>query len=103
MIITAIETYPVRVPLKAGCRMISALGRHDVSEFLLLRIFTDTGLEGAGEASVTARWSGETVWGAEALVQRMLAPQIIGMDPAHLDQIQDRIRLFEVVQFAPGP
>lgn len=91
MIITSIETYPVRVPLKAECRMISALGRHDVSEFLLVRILTDTGLEGAGEASVTARWSGETVWGAEALVQRTLAPQIVGMDPAQLDRIQDRM------------
>src|SRR3989442_420502 len=60
MQIAAIETHPVRVPLKPAYRMISALGRHDESQFVLLKLLTDTGLEGAGEATATVRWSGET-------------------------------------------
>jgi muconate cycloisomerase len=84
MRITAVESFPVRVPLKPAYRMISALGRHDESQFVLVRLLTDTGLEGAGEATATVRWSGETVWGVQALIDRILAPLIIGMefDPA---------------------
>src|SRR4051812_12379836 len=78
--IATIETYPVRVPLKPAYRMISALGRHDESQFVVVRLITDSGLEGAGEASATVRWSGETVWGVQALIDRVLAPLLSGME-----------------------
>lgn len=82
--IGSLETHPVRVPLKPAYRMISALGRHDESQFVLVRLLTDDGLEGAGEATATVRWSGETVWGVQALIDRVLAPLVSGMeiDPA---------------------
>lgn len=84
MKIAAIETHPVRVPLKPAYRMISALGRHDESQFVLIKLLTDDGLEGAGEATATVRWSGETVWGVQALIDRVLAPLVCGLelDPA---------------------
>jgi L-Ala-D/L-Glu epimerase len=85
MHITSIETHPVHVPLKPAYRMISALGRHDESQFVLLRLRTDNGLEGAGEASITVRWSGETVWGVQAVIDRVLSPLILG---AELDLTQ---------------
>lgn len=93
MKIQAIETYPVRIPLKPARRMISALGQHVESQFLVVRVLTDTGLEGVGEATVTPRWSGETVWGAKAMVDKVLAPAVIGLDPADivaLDRQMDR-------------
>ena len=80
MRIAAIESYPVRIPLKADHRMISALGRHDESQFVVVRVLADNGLEGAGEATATPRWSGETVWGVQAMIDRLLAPALIGMD-----------------------
>ena len=48
------------------------------------RICTDAGIEGAGEATVLPRWSGETVWGAHALIDRVLAPHLVGRDPTDL-------------------
>ena len=48
MRITHIETYPVRIPLKPERRMISALGQHTVSEYVLVRVGTDNGVEGVG-------------------------------------------------------
>jgi muconate cycloisomerase len=80
MHITSIESHPVRIPLKPAYRMISALGRHEESRFVLVRLLTDSGLEGAGEASITVRWSGETAWGAVALIDRVLTPLLIGME-----------------------
>ena len=67
MQITHVETYPVEIPIKPERRMISSLGQHMVSRYLLVRVLTDDGLEGAGEATVTARWSGETVWSAQSI------------------------------------
>ncbi|MEQ8791539.1 MAG: enolase C-terminal domain-like protein [Pirellulaceae bacterium] len=81
MQIAAIETYPVRIALRPKYRMISALGAHDKSEYVLVRVLTDDGAEGVGEATVTARWSGETAWSVEAIIQRVLSPALIGMDP----------------------
>lgn len=80
MHIAAIETFPVRIPLKADHRMISALGRHDESQFVVVRMLADNGLEGAGEATATPRWSGETVWGVQAMIDRVLAPALTGME-----------------------
>lgn len=81
MKITKITTFPVRIPLKPEYRMVSALGRHEVSEYLLLRVETDAGLTGVGEATVIPRWSGETVWSAQAIVDRVFAPRLQGVDP----------------------
>ena len=91
MKITQIETYPVQIPVKPERRMISALGQHTVSRYVLVRVLTDGGIEGAGEATVIPRWSGETVWGAQALIERVLAPELIGCDPADGVEIDRRM------------
>jgi L-alanine-DL-glutamate epimerase-like enolase superfamily enzyme len=91
MKITRIDTFPVSIPLKPERRMVSALGQYDVSHYVLVRISTDAGIEGAGEATVLPRWSGETVWGAQALIDRVLAPQLVGCDPTDLDDIAARM------------
>jgi muconate cycloisomerase len=89
--ITAIEAIPVRIPLKPERRMVSALGRHDVSEYVLVRMLTNDGYEGVGEATVTPRWSGETVWGARAIIEWLLTPVLIGCDPRDIDEIDRRL------------
>lgn len=80
MRIASIETYPVRIALKPAYRMISALGKHEESHYVLVRLRTDTGVEGAGESSATVRWSGETVWSVQALIDRVLTPLVTGME-----------------------
>jgi muconate cycloisomerase len=91
MRLTHIESYAVRIPLTPERRMISSLGQHVVSEYLLVRLLTDDGLEGAGEATVMPRWSGETVWGAKALVDRVFAPRLLGCDPCDIVEIDRRL------------
>jgi muconate cycloisomerase len=87
MKITQIETYPVEIPVKPERRMISSLGEHTVSRYLLVRVLTDEGIDGAGEATVAARWSGETAWGAQALVDRVFAKHLVGCDPTDIAAI----------------
>lgn len=91
MRIARVETHPVRIPLKPERRMISALGRHEVSDFVLVRLVTDDGLEGVGEATVTVIWSGETIWGTCALINHVFAPALVGCDPLDRDEIERRL------------
>jgi muconate cycloisomerase len=91
MQITRVEAIPVRIPMKPERRMISALGRHDVSDFVLVRVETDTGIEGVGEATVTPRWSGETVWGAWAIITHVFGPALVGCDPRQGDDVDRRL------------
>lgn len=91
MIITHVESYAVRIPLKPERRMVSSLGRHEVSDYVLVRVGTDRGVEGVGEATVMPRWSGETVWGCKALVDRLFAPAIIGCRVDDVAEIDGRM------------
>ena len=90
MRITRIRCLPCRIPLRPERRMISSLGQHVVSEYPLVRVETDAGIDGVGEATVTAVWSGETVWGAQAIIERIFAPLLLGADPADVADI-DRL------------
>jgi L-Ala-D/L-Glu epimerase len=91
MKITHVETFPVRIPLKPARHMITALGSHTESRYLLVRIGTDAGIDGVGEATVMPTWSGETIWGAQALVERIFKPLLIGCDPSDIAAIDRRL------------
>ncbi len=91
MKITHVETFPVRIPLIPARHMITALGTHTESRYLLVRLGTDAGIDGVGEATVMPTWSGETVWGAQALVERVFAPLLLGCDPHDLATIERRM------------
>lgn len=93
MKITRIVARSVLVPVKPAKLMITALGQHKVSKYVVLRVETDSGIDGAGEATVAPLWSGESVWGCQAMIEQILAPALIGADPtdiAGVDQIMDR-------------
>ena len=87
MRITRISTFPVHIPLKPIRRMISSLGQHIVSDYVLVRIETDAGIDGVGEATVMPRWSGETVWSGQAIIDHVFAPLLLDQDPADIEQI----------------
>jgi muconate cycloisomerase len=81
MKITRIETIPVSVPFDPARMITGARGPHDRSPFLLVRIHTDEGLVGLGEASCTPRWSGEDSVIAAHVIATYLAPRLVGEDP----------------------
>lgn len=94
MKITHIEAVPVRIPVKPARHMITALGIHTESKYVVVRVGTDAGIEGVGEATVMPNWSGETVWGAVAMLDRILGPSVLGADPtdiADIDRRMDRV------------
>ena len=87
MKITHIETYPTRLPVRSERRV----GHRNSSDCVIVRVLTDVGLDGVGEANGTARWSGETVWGTRAVIEHVLAPLLINGDPREIDDINRRM------------
>ncbi|MFO0801727.1 MAG: mandelate racemase/muconate lactonizing enzyme family protein [Gemmataceae bacterium] len=81
MKIIRIEPIPICVPLKKGLTAKTAHGEHAVSPYVLVKIHTDAGITGLGEATISGLWSGETQAGTVAAIAEYIAPQLLGMDP----------------------
>jgi muconate cycloisomerase len=92
--IIRIETIPIRVPLNPEFAIRSGRGgAHTVSPFLLVKVHTDEGVIGIGEASCTPRWSGEDQVTGAHLIRAYLEPLLIGEDPTQVERVTERFRL----------
>lgn len=91
MKITAIEAIPVRVPLKTDRIAITAHGKHAVSEYCILKIHTDEGITGLGEATTQALWSGETTQTTVSLLNNQISELIIGQDPRQIQSLMAQL------------
>ncbi len=84
MKITRIEPIPISVPLKKGLTAKTAHGEHAVSPYVIVKVHTDAGIVGLGEATISGLWSGETQAGTVAAIAEYIAPQLIGTDPRNI-------------------
>ncbi|MBN61407.1 MAG: mandelate racemase/muconate lactonizing protein [Gemmatimonadetes bacterium] len=91
MKITRVETIPVEVPLKEGLTTKTAGGEHVVSPYVVVRVHTDAGLVGLGEATLSPRWSGETSPGCVAAIEGLIGPAITGQDPIAITALRRTI------------
>jgi muconate cycloisomerase len=65
-----------------------------VSPYLLVKVHTDSGITGEGEATTMPRWSGETCWTAKSIIDQVLAPELFEhhadpSDIATIDRLMD--------------
>jgi muconate cycloisomerase len=88
MRITKLEAIPVRVPLKAGMVTKTAHGDHHTSDYVIVKIHTDDGLVGLGEATVSALWSGETSKSCVAALGDLIGPALMGADPTQISALR---------------
>jgi muconate cycloisomerase len=94
MKITRIETIPIRVPLNPNLAIRSGRGgAHTESPFLIVRVHTDEGIVGIGEASCTPRWSGEDQFTGAHLIKTYLEPLLIGNDPTCVEALYAKFRI----------
>ena len=84
MKISQIEAIPILVPLKAGLTTKTAHGEHIDSPYVIVRVHTDEGLIGLGEATLAPRWSGETSPSCVAAIRDLLDPALRGVDPRNV-------------------
>lgn len=95
--IRSLETLTVEVPIRRELMITSSLGTHDVTRLVLLRLETEDGVTGSGEATVTPIWSGESAWGAKEMIDRYLAPAVLGRS---VDDIPGALAAMDAVVFA---
>jgi len=95
MKITALETVAVSLPLRRP--HVSAVQARE-RVFILVRLRTDAGLEGLGEATVLKEWGGpfNTYYGESyrtvaLVIGTYLAPAVIGEDPAQLQRLHQKM------------
>ena len=91
MKITRIEAVPVNVPLKPGLTTKTSHGEHVDSSYVIVRVHTDDGAVGLGEATLSPRWSGETSPGCVAVIQGLIAPALVGEDPTQLTWLRQKL------------
>ena len=96
MKITHLETIPICVPLKPGLSTKTAHGEHVDSPYVIVRLHTDEGFTGIGEATLAPRWSGETSPGCVAVIEGLFAPLLIGQDPLNITAA--RIKINEAIR-----
>jgi L-alanine-DL-glutamate epimerase-like enolase superfamily enzyme len=96
MIITRIESVPLRIPFKAGTKSdASAWGDSDLpaADSLLVKVTTDQGLVGWGEA-----FGFRAVASARLAVDQLIAPLCIGRDATRIEplmlDIQKKLHVF---------
>ena len=96
MIITGIETVPLRIPFKAGTRSdASAWGDSNlpVADSLLVKVTTDQGLVGWGEA-----FGFRAVSSAKLAIDQLIAPLCIGQDATRIGplmlEVQKKLHVF---------
>jgi L-alanine-DL-glutamate epimerase-like enolase superfamily enzyme len=87
MKITAIETIPVALPYESGAAPLPLGGRPRTKmESLLIKVSTDTGLVGWGDAF------GVNIWPVtRALFERLIGPLCIGADPLQRTELMDTL------------
>lgn len=91
MKIVSVDAYPFGIQVTPELAIASAQGEHRLSNYVIVRIRTDEGQEGFGEANVTPRWSGEFQAGALAATKEILAPVLLGQNPLHVSSLAARM------------
>ena len=99
MKITTLETLRVNVPVIPHMAAKTSHGEHKTSPYLIVRLHTDYGLVGLGEATLSPLWSGETVPGCKAVLEDLVAPVLVGEDPTQISVL--RQKLDRCIRFNP--
>jgi L-alanine-DL-glutamate epimerase-like enolase superfamily enzyme len=96
MIITGVESIPLRIPFKAGSKSdASAWGDSNlpVADSLLVKVTTDQGLVGWGEA-----FGFRAVASAKLAIDQLIAPLCIGQDATRIEplmlEVQKKLHVF---------
>lgn len=88
--ITEIETIPFRLPM-AGSLSWGKASRMDKLEHVLVRLITDTGHVGLAEAPPRPTIYGETPESIQAIIQKHIAPALIGLDVTDIEAVNHHI------------
>ena len=88
-----LEARIVDHPVRLDGAIVSSLGRHTASRYVVVTLRDGDGICGYGEATTAPIWSGESAETAKWMIENMLGPLVIGArfeHPCEAAQIMDR-------------
>lgn len=88
MKINCIELFQIIVPLAKPYHLSKVLGTKTEAQAIIVKIHTDEGLVGLGEANPTLLVSGETPAGVMSLFKEHLGPMLLGTDPLAISRLE---------------
>ncbi|MCM3711225.1 mandelate racemase/muconate lactonizing enzyme family protein [Sporosarcina luteola] len=87
MKIKEIEIYAIHLPLHEP--FIISYARYDYMPSIIVKVTTDTGHFGYGEAVADEHVTGESWESTYAVLKNTLAPKLIGMNPAQMEKVHE--------------
>ena len=90
MKITRVEAVWLQVPIPEAQQHVSDFGRATTFDTALVRIETDAGITGTGEAKVSAGSPGD-YHGVVAIINGEFAPALVGQDPRNITRIWEQL------------
>ena len=76
--IDRIEARIAEYALRQERVIVTSLGRHDESRYLVITVYDEEGRRGFGEAATVLMWSGEAAETARWFVENVIAPRLVG-------------------------
>ncbi len=90
MKITRVEAIWLQVPIAPQQQHVSDFGRAETFDTALVRVHTDAGITGVGEAKVSAGSPGD-YHGVVAIVNHEFGPRLVGEDPRNITRIWENL------------
>ncbi len=87
--IRSVSATPFRIPYRRV--HWQAIGSLDALENVIIRIETNTGVTGIGEALSTNKFNSNTLIGTAVAIRDYLGPAIVGEDPLNLARVLDKM------------
>ncbi|MBQ3719878.1 MAG: hypothetical protein IJM92_04540 [Fibrobacter sp.] len=91
MKITEIIVHPLRMPLVHPYVLSKAYGVLVASDQIYIEIKTDEGITGWGEGNPWAGFSGDIAESVVCVLQKLVAPALIGKDPTNINAIHQEL------------
>jgi L-alanine-DL-glutamate epimerase-like enolase superfamily enzyme len=90
MKITRVEATWLQVPIPTERQHVSDFGRATTFDTALVRVQTDAGITGVGEAKVSAGSPGD-YHGVVAVINQEFGPELVGQDPRDITRIWENL------------
>ncbi|WP_078408896.1 mandelate racemase/muconate lactonizing enzyme family protein [Priestia abyssalis] len=87
MIISKAEVYGIRLPLKKP--FVVSYASYDSIPSVIVKLTTDNGIVGYGEAVGDEHVTGESIHTVLAVLQHQLLPAVIGKNPFNIEQLHE--------------
>jgi muconate cycloisomerase len=91
MKITALELFHISIPFAKPYKLSRVYGTRYDAEAVILKVHTDEGIVGLGEADPLNPFSEETPATVMVVTRDHLAPQLMGQNPSHISAIESNL------------